>query len=192
MHPSWIKVTYFLWQCLTTWYCFPQKSLPLMGASVQYSRSHPDLWGQSFPPKKEDSETSPLMLFHSPAFAPLQSWSRPGTCWEQPPLLEEKPTHTYGNGNRKECFTKCTLQCTEGWECDLGFQGLEIFFCTNGLGGFLGPKWKVFHHGTLRNHSQGVSIALGSRPGGEKMAKIRWKINLYFCPLKCAICDQSW
>ena len=41
----------------------------------------PDLLGQSFPPRKQDSETSPFRLFHSPAFAPLQSWSRPATCW---------------------------------------------------------------------------------------------------------------
>ena len=42
------------------------------------------------------------------------------------------------------------VQCTEGWECNLGLGGLEIFFADNGLWGFLGPNWKVFHHGTLR------------------------------------------
>ena len=62
---------------------------------------------------------------------------------------------------------------TKGWDYDLGIRGLKIFFANNGLGGFLGPKWKVLHHGTLRNHFQGLSTAFRSRPGGEKMAKIR-------------------
>ena len=61
-----------------------------------------------------------------------------------------------------------TSQCTEGWDCDLGFQGSTIFFVNNGLGVFLGLQWKVFHHGTLSKHFQGVVIAFGSRPGGEK------------------------
>ena len=61
-----------------------------------------------------------------------------------------------------------TLHCTEGWDCDLGFQGSNFFFVNNGLGVFLGPHWKVFHHGTLSKHFQGVVIAFGSRPGGEK------------------------
>ena len=64
-------------------------------------------------------------------------------------------------------------QCTEGWECNLGFQGLKFFFGNNGLGGFLGPHWKVFHHGTLSGHFQGVVLAFGSQPGGEKMDKIK-------------------
>ena len=64
------------------------------------------------------------------------------------------------------------FQCTEGWDCDLGFQGLKFFFGNNGLGGFLGPHWKVFHPGTLSGHFQGVVIAFGSRPGGEKMAEM--------------------
>ena len=64
------------------------------------------------------------------------------------------------------------LQCTEGWDCDLGSEGLEIFFANNGLGGFLGPNWKVFHHGTLCEHFQGVVIAFRSWPGGENGAKI--------------------
>ena len=64
------------------------------------------------------------------------------------------------------------LQCTEGWDCDLGFQGLKFFFGNNGLGGFLGPHWKVFHPGTLSGHFQGVVIAFGSRPGGEKRVKM--------------------
>ena len=62
--------------------------------------------------------------------------------------------------------------CTEGWDCDLGFQGLKFFFGNNGLGGFLGPHWKVFHPGTLSGHFQGVVIAFGSRPGGEKRVKM--------------------
>ena len=69
-------------------------------------------------------------------------------------------------------LTKCTLHCTEGWDCDLGFQGLKFFFGNNGLGGFLGPHWKVFHPGTLSGHFQGVVIAFGSRPGGEKRVKM--------------------
>ena len=64
------------------------------------------------------------------------------------------------------------LQCTEGWECNLGSGELEIFFANNGLGGFLGPNWKVFHHGTLCEHFQGVVIAFRSWPGGENGAKI--------------------
>ena len=64
------------------------------------------------------------------------------------------------------------MQCTEGWECNLGSGELEIFFANNGLGGFLGPNWKVFHHGTLCEHSQGVVIAFRSWPGGENGAKI--------------------
>ena len=64
-------------------------------------------------------------------------------------------------------------QGTEGWECNLGSRELEIFFANNGLGGFLGPNWKVFHHGTLCEHFQGVVIAFRSWPGGENGAKIR-------------------
>ena len=63
-------------------------------------------------------------------------------------------------------------QCTEGWECNLGSGELEFFFANNGLGGFLGPNWKVFHHGTLCEHFQGVVIAFRSWPGGENGAKI--------------------
>ena len=56
-------------------------------------------------------------------------------------------------------------------------MGLEnVFFGNNGLGGFLGPNWKVFHHGTLCEHFQGVVIAFRSWPGvkmglksGEKL-----------------------
>jgi hypothetical protein len=61
--------------------------------------------------------------------------------------------------------------CTEGWDCDLGIWDLKIFFVNNGLGAFLGPNWKVFHHGTLMNHFQGVVMGFGSQPGCEKMAK---------------------
>ena len=35
---------------------------------------------------------------------------------------------------------------TEGWDCDLGFGAQNFCFGNNGLGGFLGPNWKVFHH----------------------------------------------
>ena len=69
------------------------------------------------------------------------------------------------------------MQCTEGraiyWECDLGLfmiWGLNFFFLTNnGLGAFLEPNWKVFHHETLRKHFQGVCVAIGSLPISEKM-----------------------
>ena len=37
---------------------------------------------------------------------------------------------------------------TEGWDCNLGFGAWNIVFGNNGLGGFLGPNWKVFHHWT--------------------------------------------
>ena len=59
-----------------------------------------------------------------------------------------------------------------GLEVYFRISELEIFFGNNGLGGFLGPHWKVFHHGTLSGHFQGVVIAFGSRPGGEKMAEM--------------------
>ena len=72
-------------------------------------------------------------------------------------------------------------QCTEGWECNLGFGRLESFFANNGLGGFLGPKWKVFHHGTPRKHFQGVGIACGSRPSSEKGQKMGKKSIKLFC-----------
>ena len=47
--------------------------------------------------------------------------------------------------------------------------GVKSFFwfrslkklASNGLGAFLGPNWKVFHHGTLRNHFQGVVVVFG-------------------------------
>ena len=39
------------------------------------------------------------------------------------------------------------------------------------FGSFLGPHWKVFHHGTLSKHFQGIIIALGSQTGSEKRAK---------------------
>ena len=73
-------------------------------------------------------------------------------------------------------------QCTEGWECDLGFWGWNFFIAKNGLGGFLGPHWKVFHHGTLSKHFQGVIIAFGSRPGSEKGQKQGEKSIELFCP----------
>ena len=73
---------------------------------------------------------------------------------------------------RDECtISEFIYHCTEGWDCDLGFQGLK-FFGNNGLGGFLGPHWKVFHPGTLSGHFQGVVIAFRSRPGGEKRVKM--------------------
>ena len=63
------------------------------------------------------------------------------------------------------------MQCTEGWECNLGVWGWKFFFANNGLGGFLGPNWKVFHHGTLSEHFWGVVTAFGSGPSGEKWMK---------------------
>ena len=52
-----------------------------------------------FPPHKNDSETSPFRLFHSPAFAPPAELKQASNMlgWEIPPLLEENPTHTYDN-----------------------------------------------------------------------------------------------
>ena len=50
---------------------------------------------------------------------------------------------------------------------DLGAQ--NFFLANNGLGAFLEPNWKVFHHGTLRNQFQGVCVAIGSLPISEKM-----------------------
>ena len=73
-----------------------------------------------------------------------------------------------------------------------GFQAWNNFFSKNGFGGSLGSYWKVFHHGTLRNHFQGVVVGFARRPGGEKRAKIRWKIDETFLPLKYPICVQSW
>ena len=70
-------------------------------------------------------------------------------------------------GAGRSCRRINKRHCTEGWECNLGSGELEIFFANNGLGGFLGPNWKVFHHGTLCEHFQGVVIAFRSRPGGE-------------------------
>ena len=49
---------------------------------------------------------------------------------------------------------------------DLGDQ--KFFMPNNGLRAFLGPNWKVFHHGTLRNHFQRVRRAFWSWPIGEK------------------------
>ena len=46
--------------------------------------------------------------------------------------------------------------------------GAQIFLlANNGLGAFLGPNWKVFHHGTFRNYFQGVCRAFWSWPAGE-------------------------
>ena len=60
--------------------------------------------------------------------------------------------------------------------------GLEIFLAKNGLGGFLGPKWKVFHHGTLREHFQGAVIAFGSQPDSEIRVERGVKNQSFFCP----------
>ena len=84
-------------------------------------------------------------------------------AWSQETLSCEKV-------NRKGVVHTC--QPTEGWDCYLGFQGLKFCFGNNGLGGFLRPHWKVFHPGTLSGHFQGVVIAFGSRPGGEKRVKM--------------------
>ena len=79
------------------------------------------------------------------------------------------------------------LQHTEGWECDLGVWGWNSFFANNGLGGFLGPNWKVFHHWTLREHFQGAVIAFGSQPDSEIRVEKGWKINLVFLHLQYPI-----
>ena len=80
--------------------------------------------------------------------------------------------YEHGNGSHCVVVQGAVVQCTEGWECDLGIWGLNFFFANNGLGAFLGPNWKVFHHGTLRNHFQGVVIAFGSHPVGVKRAEM--------------------
>ena len=72
--------------------------------------------------------------------------------------------------------------CTEGWDCDLGFGVWNFLGGNNGLGGFLGPNWKVFHHWTLREHFQGAVIAFGSQPDSEIRVERGWKINNFFCP----------
>ena len=103
-----------------------------------------------------------------------------GGCFVQPrTVFHHVPEVQFVSGHRlheptnsvfhRDCANQ---QHTEGWDCDLGFQGLKFFFGNNGLGGFLGPHWKVFHPGTLSGHFQGVVIAFGSRPGGEKRVKM--------------------
>ena len=55
--------------------------------------------GQNSPPHKNDSETSPFRLFHSPAFAPPAELKQASKMlgWEIPSPLEENPTHTYAS-----------------------------------------------------------------------------------------------
>ena len=65
-----------------------------------------------------------------------------------------------------------TMQGTEGWERGLGISGLKYFFSENGFRGFLGSHWKIFHHGTLRNHFQVLVVLFGSQPGGEKRGEV--------------------
>ena len=60
------------------------------------------------------------------------------------------------------------VQMQRGLDYDLGFWILNFCYAENGLGGFLGPHWKVFHHGTLNKYFQGVSIPFGSWPDSEK------------------------
>ena len=63
---------------------------------------------------------------------------------------------------------------------DLG--SWNFFFANNGLGGFLGPNRKVFHHGTLCEHFQGVVIAFRSWPGVKMGLKLGEKLIQFFCP----------
>ena len=74
------------------------------------------------------------------------------------------------------------MHCTEGWECDLGIWGLKIFFANNGLRGFLGPNWKVFHHGTLRKHFQGPLQLSDVGLVVKKWPKSGEKSIASFCP----------
>ena len=74
------------------------------------------------------------------------------------------------------------VRCTEGWECNLGSGELEIFSSNNGLGGFLGPNWKVFHYATLCEHFQGVVIEFRSWPGVKMGLKSGEKLLQFFCP----------
>ena len=89
--------------------------------------------------------------------------------------------------DKKECFFLYTPRPTMHGHKVTGHRGLSyllgvwlghfydlagqnFFMPNNGLGGFLGSHWKVFHHGTLRNHFQRVCRAFWSWPIGEKMA----------------------
>ena len=74
------------------------------------------------------------------------------------------------------------VPCTEGWERGLGISGLKYFFSKNGLGGSLGSHWKVFHHGTPRNHFQGVVVTFGRRPGSKKELKLGKNSISFFWP----------
>ena len=60
-----------------------------------------------FSPKKQDSETSPFRLFHSPAFAPPAELKQASKMlgWEIPSPLAENPTHTYAKSMQ---FVVCT------------------------------------------------------------------------------------
>ena len=46
----------------------------------------------------------------------------------------------------------------------------------------MGPNWKVFHHGTLCEHFQGVVIAFRSWPGVKMGLKSGEKLIKKFCP----------
>ena len=57
----------------------------------------PDLLGQSFPPRKQDSETSPFRQFHSPAFAPPAELKQASNMlgWEIPPSGGKPHAHLW-------------------------------------------------------------------------------------------------
>ena len=84
-------------------------------------------------------------------------------------------------------WRKKPLHCTEGWDCDLGIWGSKIFFANNGLGGFLEPHWKVFHHGTLRKHFQGP---LQLSEVGLVVKKGQNQVKNQFCIFALKMCNK--
>ena len=48
------------------------------------------------------------------------------------------------------------------------------------FGSFLGPHWKVFHHGTLSKQFQGVIIAFGSRPASQNSETTFYSLTFNF------------
>ena len=82
----------------------------------------PDLLGQSFPPRKQDSETSPFRLFHSPAFAPPAELKQASNMlgWEIPPLWRKSPRTPMVNKQVKDTWKNPqwweTIQLFKVWQ----------------------------------------------------------------------------
>ena len=66
----------------------------------------------------------------------------------------------------------------------------KIFFPKNGVRGSLGSHWEVFHHGTPRNHFQGVVVAFGGPPGGAKEIKLEKKSISFFALKTSNMCSE--